>query len=103
MNIRFRNNFIIKVVRTTLDENDQLTTTTHHIHVYLGDIHPIDSYEKTPDGKFIFHFPQSSVLHGVAHRIESDYCEIMGEPKSKNVSLSPSTGCGGCKKKENKD
>jgi len=98
MQVRFLNNFVMTVIQTVEDSQGKLTTQTKPFHIRMGDIYPLSSYERHPDGHVDLHFPDSCPLSGVAERVEGDYCEIPKTP-SKTVVTDMTPGCGGCGKR----
>lgn len=95
VSVRFLNNFIMGITTTTLDpETDEMIVTNRNVHIQRGDIYKLESYELYKDDKIDLRFPSDSPLHGVATRIETDYCELMQPAKPK---VAPNGGgCGEC-------
>ena len=101
LSVRFVANFIITVVQTVLDEDTgQLVVREKPFHIESGDSYQISQYQRSEDNKVDLHFPDSSPLAGVAHRIEGDYCEVIEPKTSSSVSAKVTSGCGGCNKKK---
>ena len=91
INVRFIHNFIMQVVQTT-EQDGKLVVTEKSVHIHMGDIYILSQYQRAPDGRLTLHFADSSPVVGVAHNIESDYCEL-NEP---NTAKKTTSGCGGC-------
>ncbi len=97
LKVRFLNNFIITVVQTLEDAEGKLMAQENTFHIGMGDTYDLTHYEEHLDGRVDLYFPNSSPLAGVAHNIESDYCELRNPTTPKqNVTA----GCGGCGNKK---
>lgn len=95
INVRFTHNFIMTVVQTT-EQDGKLIVSDKSVHIKFGSIYIVSQYQRAPDGRLTLHFPDSSSLAGVAHNIESDYCEL----NDTSIATKKRTGgCSGCGKK----
>jgi len=99
LSVRFIHNFIIKVIQT-VEENDKLVAKEKRHHILAGDIYSLAQYHRHPDGKLDLHFPDSSPLSGVAHRVEDGYCELTVPKKPTRTVTTGCAGCGGKKRKK---
>lgn len=98
IHVRFLNNFILTVVQTIVGKDGKMVVKDKQFHIQLGDVYPVEQYQRHPDNKVDIHFPDTCPLAGVAHRIEGDYCELH-QPASVKSTV---TGCGGCGNKPKK-
>lgn len=104
MNIRFTHNFIVDVVQTYLNEQEEIKSRTVQHHITLGSIYEVSEYQI--EGNSVrFVFGPTSPIQGTVLRAEKDYCEINDpiadrQKQAAQYAAAPRTGgCGGCGRK----
>lgn len=98
LNVRFLNNFIVRVVQTTLDDDDNLSVQTIDKHFGVGEIYQLDQFERNSDGKLDLHLKNGMVLRN----LEPECCEVIDVKANaaKKAKSKGGCGCGGKGKKK---
>jgi len=96
-NIRFKQNFIMTVVNTQLNDAGELVATENFVHVSYGDTYVVDRWEINGNNVTIY-FPDDPNLsrtHGVAHNVEIGFCDFTDTVQlAATIAARPSGGCG---------